>query len=625
MASTQGDEARVHRWWAPDVEGLRSRVTTCAELWRASPRMTVALAGCVLVGAAVPIGFSLGTGAAVGSVAGAAQSGFSSPAGQRLLASLLAVGGLFVFQQSLVPLRSALMEMMARRVRGSMYRRTIVAMLRPPTIAHLEDPELLDQVAQATCLGNPGPWSAVRAVVGQATVRLAGAGALFVLATFRWWLALALLIALVHQMREHRVIHRQLVAAQFSRSSAVRRANYLRDLALRPPAAKESRVFGLAQWIVERFEAAFNEALGELRRRRARSWRRLPVATLPVVVAVIVALVLVAQAASAGDIGVGALVVYAQAVIASLALGAPTEFDLYVEEASAVVNAVRDLEEASGTDPRLRLGGTGHVGAKPEREVRFESVSFRYPGHEGVVLQHLDLVIPAGHSLAIVGGNGAGKTTLVKLLARLYDPTDGRITVDGTDLAALDPAAWQERIAAVFQDFVRYPFTAADNVGMGAVDRRGDSEALRRAAEGAGALSMIEGLPNGWATVLDRTFIDGVELSGGQWQLIALARALLAASAGAGILVLDEPTAHLDVRAEAAFYDRFLAATHGLTTILVSHRFSTVRRAERIVVLDDGRVVESGTHDDLVARGGRYATMFSLQAGRFTETSTEDA
>jgi ATP-binding cassette subfamily B protein len=217
----------------------------------------------------------------------------------------------------------------------------------------------------------------------------------------------------------------------------------------------------------------------------------------------------------------------------------------------------------------------------------------------------------------VVGGNGAGKTTLVKLLARLYEPTGGRITVDGVDLRDLDPVAWQRRVAAIFQDFVPYKLTAADNVAFGALHVPRTPERLDRAAAAAGAAGVVARLPHGWDTVLSRQFEGGTDLSGGEWQRLALARAVYAVHAGAGVLVLDEPTAALDVRGEAEVYDRFLELTRGLTTIVVSHRFSTVRRADRIVVIEGGRVVEDGSHDDLVAAGGRYAVMYELQAARF--------
>ncbi|MDQ4069924.1 MAG: ATP-binding cassette domain-containing protein, partial [Actinomycetota bacterium] len=233
-------------------------------------------------------------------------------------------------------------------------------------------------------------------------------------------------------------------------------------------------------------------------------------------------------------------------------------------------------------------------------------------------LSGVTLELPAGQAIALVGPNGTGKTTLVKLLAGLYEPDRGRIVVDGTDLADLDLAAWRKRLAVIFQDFERYELPARDNVGFGALPLRDDELALARAVRLAGASSIVDRLPAGLGTVLSRRYPGGADLSGGEWQKIALARALLAVQGGARVLVLDEPTANLDVRAEAELFDDLLEVTASCTTVLVSHRFSTVRRADLIYVLEPGgRVVESGSHDELVALDGRYAELFSLQAARF--------
>jgi ATP-binding cassette subfamily B protein len=235
------------------------------------------------------------------------------------------------------------------------------------------------------------------------------------------------------------------------------------------------------------------------------------------------------------------------------------------------------------------------------------------------VFDGLDLELRAGRSTALVGINGAGKTTLVKLLARLHDPVSGQILVDGTDLALLRPDEWQRQVAVVFQDFAHYPLSFAENIGFGSPSHAGDVAGLAAAAERAGALDVLSELPDGWDTVLSRSYDGGVELSGGQWQRIALARALFAVRHGATILVLDEPTAWLDARGEAGFFDRFLDITAGTTTLIISHRFSTVRRADHICVLDQGRVLEQGDHSALIAAGGRYAQLFSLQAARFDD------
>jgi ATP-binding cassette, subfamily B, bacterial len=257
----------------------------------------------------------------------------------------------------------------------------------------------------------------------------------------------------------------------------------------------------------------------------------------------------------------------------------------------------------------------------PQAGLRFEEVDFRYPGADRQAISKLNLNIPAHRSLAIVGENGAGKTSLVKLLCSLYEPTAGQITVDGIALADLDPIAWRKRVAVLFQDFTHYQLSVRDNIAFGAPELAGDFDRLRSAAEKAGAIELIESLPHGWDTILSPEYKTGVDLSGGQWQRVALARALFAVEAGARLLILDEPTAALDVRAEAELYNRFLEITAGLTTILISHRFSTVRRADRIVVLANGAAIEEGTHDELLALDGQYATMFKLQAARFTETN----
>src|SRR6185436_8969119 len=251
----------------------------------------------------------------------------------------------------------------------------------------------------------------------------------------------------------------------------------------------------------------------------------------------------------------------------------------------------------------------------PRASIRFRNVTFAYPGTESPVLEKFDLTIPAGSSMAIVGQNGAGKTTLAKLLCRLYDPQSGVIEVDGADLRDLDLTSWRERVTAVFQDFIRFELPLRDNVApSGAPD-----DALQAALESAGATKLAA-----LDTVLARGYEGGTDLSGGQWQRVALARALCAVNLGAGVVLLDEPTAQLDVRGEAEIFDRILAATRHCTTILISHRFSTVRHADRICVIEKGKVVELGTHDELMKLSGRYRTMFDLQAQRFSAEDDEE-
>jgi ABC-type multidrug transport system fused ATPase/permease subunit len=252
--------------------------------------------------------------------------------------------------------------------------------------------------------------------------------------------------------------------------------------------------------------------------------------------------------------------------------------------------------------------GDASADGKPGRDIHFRDITFSYPGTDNVILDGFDLSIPAGSSIAIVGQNGAGKTTLAKLLCRLYDPQSGAVEIDGIDVRELDLDSWRSRVTAVFQDFIKFELPLRDNVAPGGAP---DDAVLAALAEaGASDLASLD-------TPLAKGYAGGIDLSGGQWQRVALARALCAVHLGAGVVLLDEPTAQLDVRGEAEIFERVLAATRQCTTILISHRFSTVRLADRICVLERGAVVELGTHEELMAKNGRYRHMFDLQAQRF--------
>jgi ATP-binding cassette, subfamily B, bacterial len=338
--------------------------------------------------------------------------------------------------------------------------------------------------------------------------------------------------------------------------------------------------------------------------------------------------VLLRNAAASGGLSVLDLSLAIQAILIPLRFGVFfPEADVQTQYGMLAHDSIQGIERAAAEGASLLPSGTRQAQDTPREAIRFEQVSFGYPGGGRQVLNEVDLEFPAGSSTAIVGLNGAGKTTLVKLLARLYEPTSGRILVDGTDLGEFDMRSWQRRLAVIYQDYIRYEFDAATNVGLGAPEHMHDRDAIARACEWAGATEVIDGLPQGLDTVLSSRYPGGTDLSGGQWQRIALARALFATGAGASVLVLDEPTAQLDVRAEVAFFDRFLELTQGLTTVVISHRFSTVRRAQRIVVLEHGRITEQGSHEELLALGGRYAGLFELQARRFSagdEVEPED-
>jgi len=265
--------------------------------------------------------------------------------------------------------------------------------------------------------------------------------------------------------------------------------------------------------------------------------------------------------------------------------------------------------------PVAQSEATGVCGPQPNDGVRFEGVSFTYPGASQPALKDIDLHIPPGESLALVGENGSGKTTLIKLLTRLYSPDKGRILLDGMDLKNWDENALRQRIGVIFQDFSRYQFLVGENIGTGDVHHFEDEKRWKDAAEKGMADVFIEDLPSGYATQLGKWFKDGQELSGGQWQKIALSRAFMRTEAD--ILVLDEPTAAMDAAAEAKIFEHFRKLTQNRIAILISHRFSTVRMASQIIVIENGRVIERGSHEELMELGGHYANLFSLQAAGY--------
>jgi ABC-type multidrug transport system fused ATPase/permease subunit len=373
----------------------------------------------------------------------------------------------------------------------------------------------------------------------------------------------------------------------------------------------------LGEWTVERF-ASRRHRLVELQWKAMRLRQR-SLLTVFAVLGAAHAAVLVPMVSSAinGDLGLGSLVVGAQALIGASAL-AVGGFAWALEGAAQPVLVVERLGKRMAEEGALDISeSTEPASGLPTQAIRFEDVGFIYPSGGAPVYRHLDLTIPAGKSLAIVGRNGVGKTTLVKLLCRLYDPTSGTITVDGRDLRTFDVAAWRERVSVVFQDFVRFELSLRRNIVLDGASV--DDAELLRILEVAGAAGLAQ-----LDQPLSKAQPGGTDLSGGQWQRVALARALAAVHLGAGVIILDEPTAQLDVRAEAAIFERLLAATAGCTTILISHRFSTVRHADCIVVVEDGLVIEQGSHDELMAAAGRYRAMFDLQASRFNDDEVPD-
>jgi ATP-binding cassette, subfamily B, bacterial len=539
---------------------------------------------------------------------------------QPLAGPLALVGALFVLMEVLTPIHQAVSANLGSRLAARLYDRLTEASVRPPGLGHLEDPALTGDltVARDFDLGMTGPpMNYNMDFIADGLVRvLAGLATACVLFAYAWWAPPLLMLAWLstHWLLRETGVWRDRNTPEVR--EAQRTAEYDYRLAVDPPAAKELRLFGLADWVIARFRERRTH-LHDLQYQATRL-RVQPLlwSVLIVGAATTVVFLSLAAAADAGRLDVPRLVVFAQAAVGASAI-AFGGLSWALDGGAAPVAAVGRLEPKMAAAGALDPAVPPPVPAafRPAREIRFRDVSFTYPGSERAVLDGFDLTIPAGTSLAIVGQNGAGKTTLAKLLCRLYDPQGGAILVDGADLRSFAVDEWRARLAAVFQDFIRFELPLRDNVAPGGAP----DEVVRAALAEAGA----EGLA-ALDTPLAKGYEGGTDLSGGQWQRVALARALCAVRQGAGLVLLDEPTAQLDVRGEAEIFERILAATRQATTILISHRFSTVRQADRICVLEQGKVVELGTHEELMARGGRYHTMFELQAQRFTGGEDEE-
>ena len=530
-----------------------------------------------------------------------------------LLEPLILLGSFFVLVQVLPPLHLVVSKNLGDHVGCLLYDRLSETCVRPEGMGHLEHAEVTNDLAMARDfdLGISGPPLSISMdFIASGLVELcAGLVACAILAAYAWWAPLVLggaWISTHYLLRESGVWRDRNTETV---RNAQRHADYAYKIAVNPPASKEIRLFGLASWIVDRFRS-HRRRLHDLR------WEATRLREQPVIWSLIVVLganaivfTFMAIDVASNELGLDRMVTFASLAFTTsmIAFGG---LSWALDSAAAPAGATMRLR-SSMYDIGSLQNGTHASDTQPKRDICFRNVSFKYPTGEKTILEDLDLSIPAGSSLAIVGQNGAGKTTLAKLLCRLYDPTQGSIEIDGMDLCDWDLTTWRSRITAVFQDFVRYELTLRDNVDPGG---QASDETILRALEQAGASNLAS-----LDTTLSKAYSNGIDLSGGQWQRIALARALCATYCGAGIVLLDEPTAQLDVRGEREIFGRILQETRDITTILISHRFSTVRQVDRICVLEHGRVIEEGSHDALMQQNGRYRTMFDLQASRFTE------
>ena len=403
-------------------------------------------------------------------------------------------------------------------------------------------------------------------------------------------------------------------------SRLLRRMNYMVNLVTTDSFAKEVKLFGLGHYFIERYRliasAFYDTQRSQVVRRYMTGFALGNISTLVTSITYLY----IALQAIAGRLSLGALTAYTQAAvqvqnsIQSVLSGfsGMYEHNLYLN----------NLVELMAKEPSMPVAAQPVPVPQPLRgEIRFENVTFAYPGSETLALDNVSFTVKAGETLAVVGRNGAGKTTLFKLICRLYDPSQGRILIDGVDLRDFDPAELRRQIGAMFQDYVDYQATAAENIGLGSLPDIANRDAVVSASKQAGSDELIAKLPAGYDTALGKWFDAGVNLSGGEWQKVALARAFMREDAR--ILLLDEPTSALDAQAEFDLFERLQSLTHGRTAVYISHRFSTVRRADRIIFLEHGRLVEEGTHEELMRLNGRYAKLFRMQAAAYTGEYSE--
>lgn len=579
-------------------------------VWSTSHALTVALAALTLIAGLLPAGIAWVGAHIVDAVVTAAQL---VRAGETPHLTpvfwLVALEGLLVTAMAAAQRGISFCQSLLRAQLGQRVNEMILDKALTLDLVHFEDSEFYDKLTRARREASSRPLSLVNRTFGLAQNLIALASYAALLISFSPWAMLILLLAGLPAF---------IAEAKFSgdaftlfrwRSPETRMQLYLETVLAREDSAKEVRLFGLGPLLLDRYRSIFHKLY---KADRALTLRRDSwglglglIGTLTLYVAY----AWIAFTTVMGRITLGQMTMYfmvfrqGQSAVSAIlsSVGGMYEDNLYLST----------LYEYLETPTRLP-SGTATKGTEATDGIRFEHVTFTYPGASTPALHDINLHIRPGESLALVGQNGSGKTTLIKLLTRLYAPDSGRILLDGVDLVEWDETTLRRRIGVIFQDFARYQMRVGENIGAGDVSHFEDATRWREASEKGMAAEFIESLPAGYDTQLGKWFNDGRELSGGQWQKIALARAFM--RTGADILVLDEPTAAMDAEAEATIFEHFRALSKNRIVILISHRFSTVRMADQIIVIQDGRIIEHGNHAQLVGQQGHYAHLFALQA-----------
>ena len=575
-------------------------------VWSTNRALTLGLAGLTLVAGVLPALVAFVTGLIVDATVAAIRAGGADAV--RVIDFVVLEGALVAAiaaaQRGLSLCQSLLRAQLGQRVNEMILEKALTL-----TLAHFEDSEFYDKLTRARREASSRPLSLVTRTFGLAQngISLVSYGVLLV--RFSPWAVAVLLLAGLPAFVAETKFSGDAFRLFRWRSPETRMQTYLETVIAREDHAKEVKLYGLGPRLLERYREIFRTLYGEDRALTIRRDLWGFALGLIATVALYAAYAWIAVSTVRRLITLGQMTRYfmlfkqGQAAVSAIlsAVGGMYDDNLYL-------STLYEYLETPVPPPR----GAAVHGPDPRDGVRFEDVSFTYPGAQEPALEHVSLHLTPGSSLAIVGENGSGKTTLIKLLTRLYAPTSGRILLDGKDLAEWDEATLRGRIGVIFQDFVRYQMLVGENVGAGDERYFEDERRWREAAIKGRASEFVDTLPAGYYTQLGKWFRDGRELSGGQWQKIALSRAFM--RTGADVLVLDEPTAAMDAQAEAEVFEHFRQLARERITILISHRFSTVRMANQILVLDHGRIIERGTHEQLIALGGRYAHLFTLQA-----------
>ncbi|MCZ7573229.1 MAG: ABC transporter ATP-binding protein/permease [Ardenticatenaceae bacterium] len=609
----EGTPKSWHERWRELVTAYGNIPDAMRLVWAASPGATLFMALLTLVSALLPPAQAWVGKLIVDRVVGFISAQTDPLIGLRLTLPLLALEFFFLLLATISSQARNLAEHILNSKLNNHINVLIIRKALALDLSYFEDADFYDKLQNAR---READWRALRIVTQsfslvQGSITLLSFAAL--LLRFSPWLAVILFGATIPSFVAQNKYARLTFRLLTWRAPENRQMSYLEHLLTVDNSVKEVKLFGLGEPLLGRYQDFFTKFFEE---DEALARRRSAVSVLWGVVATI------------SYYGAYAWIVF-RAIARTITLGDMTLYLSVFRQSQSTFQAIfqglSQLYENSlfmsnlfaflALEPQMVVSASPRPAPRPIREgIEFRDVSFRYPGHHAWALRHVNLHIRPGEKLALVGANGAGKTTLIKLLTRLYDPTEGQILIDGVDLRDYDLQSWRERIGVIFQDFVRYHFPAKENIGLGQIDAIDDQQRIVEAARKGGADPVLAGLPQGYDTMLGKWFREGYDLSGGEWQKVALSRAFMRE---AEVLVLDEPTAALDAENEYLVFQRFRELTEGKIAVLISHRFSTVRMADRIAVIQDGAITELGSHGELLELDGTYARLFNIQAAGY--------